>query len=272
MIRRRFGRSGLTVPVIGLGTYKVLHVRGPDEIARHEVVRTAQENGADLYDSSPMYGEAERVLGDAVRSFRDEAIIATKVWTRHSSLNAEEQISRALKYYGGMIDIYQIHNLHDWEVVLARLEKLKADGTIRAIGITHYLESQFSLMKQIMRRGRIDCIQIPYNAARTEAQQEMLDLAAELDLGVIIMEPLGSGKLASMNVPETTIEQFRSYGCTNWPQVLLKYIVSDERVHVAIPATSSAERMKQNAQAGEGSLFDEDARREVESIYSRSSR
>ena len=269
MIRRRFGKAGFDVPVIGLGTYKVLDVRGSEEASRHEVVRTAQALGADLYDSSPMYGEAERVLSDAVRDFRHETIIATKVWTRHPSLNAEQQVERALGYYDGFIDIYQIHNLHDWEELLSRLEALKGEGKVGAIGITHYLESAFSLMEKIMRTGQIDCIQIPYNVARTREQQQILDLATELDLGVIIMEPLGSGELVRMDVPESAITSFQPYGCATWAQVLLKYIISDERVHVAIPATSSPERMTQNAQAGQGSLFSEEARREVEAVYSR---
>jgi aryl-alcohol dehydrogenase-like predicted oxidoreductase len=269
MTRRRFGKAGFDVPVIGLGTYKVLDVRGSEEASRHEVVRTAQALGADLYDSSPMYGEAERVLSDAVRDFRHETIIATKVWTRHPSLNAEQQIERALGYYDDFIDIYQIHNLHDWEELLTRLEALKGEGKVGAIGITHYLESAFPLMQKIMRTGRIDCVQIPYNVARTREQQQILDLATELDLGVIIMEPLGSGELVQMGVPESAITSLRSYGCETWAQVLLKDIISDERVHVVIPATSSPDRMKQNAAAGVEPLLTDDARREVEFIYSR---
>ena len=54
---------------MGLGTWQVLDVRGSEEEARHEVVRVALEEDANLFDSSPMYGEAERVLGDALRKF-----------------------------------------------------------------------------------------------------------------------------------------------------------------------------------------------------------
>ena len=56
----------MEVPVVGLGTWQVLDVRGRDEPSRHEVVRAALEEGANLFDSSPMYGEAERVLGEAL--------------------------------------------------------------------------------------------------------------------------------------------------------------------------------------------------------------
>jgi aryl-alcohol dehydrogenase-like predicted oxidoreductase len=124
-------------------------------------------------------------------------------------------------------------------------------------------------MKEIMLTRRIDCIQIPYNVARTADQQEMLDLATKLDLGVIIMEPLGAGSLVRMNVPDEELQPFRAFGCETWAQVLLKYIVSDLRVHVAIPATSSVERMKQNAAAGEQELFSDELRRHAERIYAR---
>ncbi len=82
MEHRKLGEGGVEVSAVGLGTWQVLDVRGPAEEDRHEVVRTALEAGVTLFDSSPMYGEAERVLGDALREHgRDRATVATKVWT-----------------------------------------------------------------------------------------------------------------------------------------------------------------------------------------------
>ena len=83
MQRRRLGRSGVEVPAVGLGTWQVLDVRGREqEEVRHEVVRAALDAGVTLFDSSPMYGEAERVLGGALKKHgRDRATVATKVWT-----------------------------------------------------------------------------------------------------------------------------------------------------------------------------------------------
>ena len=75
MQRRRLGRSGVEVHAVGLETWQVLDVRGSEEEARHEVVRAALQEVANLFDSSPMYGEAERVLGDALRKHgRDRAM------------------------------------------------------------------------------------------------------------------------------------------------------------------------------------------------------
>lgn len=270
MLRRRFGRTDLQVPVIGLGTWKVLDVTGAEiEKERHGVVDAALEAGANLIDSSPMYGEAERVVADAIRMRRDEVILATKVWSQHRTLTADQQIERALEFYGDHVDIYQIHNLHDWQEILDKLERLQATGNVGLIGATHYSESAFPELMKIMRTGRIDAIQIPYNLARTRVAEEVLPLAEELGLGVLVMEPLGSGSLVSLDIPEKDLQPLEKFGCTTWSQVLLKWIISDTRVHTAIPATSKPERMRQNAQAGEEPLFGEEERAYVQELYRR---
>jgi diketogulonate reductase-like aldo/keto reductase len=111
--RRKLGESGPEVPVVGLGTWQVLDVRGrEEEQSRHEVVRAALEEGANLFDSSPdsspMYGEAERVLGDALRQHgRDNATVATKGWTSNDR-EAERQIEDSVGYFtiaqGGVLE------------------------------------------------------------------------------------------------------------------------------------------------------------------------
>ena len=192
MERRRLGETGLEVPAIGLGTWQVLDVRGSEEASRHEVVRAALEEGADLFDSSPMYGEAERVLGEALREHgRDRAIVATKVWTSNDR-EAERQISASLGYFGGHVELYQIHNLVAVERRLDTLHRLEVEGRVRAVGATHYSRAAFSDMMSVMRSGRVDFVQVPYNAAETTVTGELLPLARELGLGVIVMVPLAA--------------------------------------------------------------------------------
>jgi aryl-alcohol dehydrogenase-like predicted oxidoreductase len=107
MQRRRLGRSDVEVSAVGLGTWQVLDVRGREqEEARHEVVRAALDAVITLFDSSPMYGEAERVLGDALRKYgRDRATVATKVWTSDDR-EAERQIQDALNFFDGRVEVY----------------------------------------------------------------------------------------------------------------------------------------------------------------------
>jgi len=97
---RNLGKTGLRVPVVGMGTWQTFNVRGRDEErARRDVVDTALSADANFFDSSPMYGEAERVLGAALQERRSEALVATKVWTS-SATEGRAQIERALGYFG----------------------------------------------------------------------------------------------------------------------------------------------------------------------------
>lgn len=263
MERRRLGSSGLDVPVVGLGTWQVLDVRGREEEARHEVVRAALEAGADLFDSSPMYGEAERVLGDALRKYgRERATVATKVWTSNDR-EAERQIQDALGFFGGRVDLYQVHNLVAVERRLDMLHELKNEGRVRSVGATHYSRSSFPDLMRVMRSGRVDFVQVPYNAADTTVTEEVLPLAEELGLGVILMVPLGSGRLVRNAPLQSDLEPLREFGVETWAQALLKYVLSDRRVSCAIPATSSPDRMRENAKAGEPPWFGDEEREYV---------
>jgi aryl-alcohol dehydrogenase-like predicted oxidoreductase len=267
--RRALGESGIQVPAIGLGTWHVLDVRGREESSRHEVVRAALEEGANLFDSSPMYGEAERVLGDALEEYgRDRAIVATKVWTSNDR-EAERQIERSLGYFGGRVELYQVHNLVAVERRLDTLLRLKDEGRVRAVGATHYSRAAFGDLASVMRSGRVDFVQAPYNAAETSVTEEILPLAQDRGLGVIVMVPLGSGRLVRSAPSPEDLEPLRDYGVETWAQALLKFVLSDERVSCAIPATTSPDRMRENARPGEPPWFGEEERSYVADLAGR---
>jgi aryl-alcohol dehydrogenase-like predicted oxidoreductase len=257
---RPLGASGITVPVVGMGTWQTLDVRGaqPEAQAR-EVVHEALDAGVRLMDSSPMYGEAERVLAEALGERRGEAVIATKVWTPDAR-EAEAQVDAALAWYGGRIDLYQVHNLVAWPERLDLLERRRDAGEVRAIGATHYSPSAVGELASVMRSGRIAAIQIPYNPHERDVEREILPLAEELGLGVVVMRPLGAGRLVRRSPTDAELAPLREFGVQTWPQALLKWVLSDRRCTVAIPATSRPGRMRENAAAGAPPWFDEDAR------------
>lgn len=269
MERRKFGRTELIVPVIGMGTWQTFDVRGArEESVREQIVAEALAAGADLFDSSPMYGEAERVLGKALSQRRGDALIATKVWAQ-SVNQGKRQIERSFSYFGGHVEVYQVHNLVNWQAYLPLLSELKAQGKVGSVGVTHYSHSAFPELLRVMEREEVDAVQIPYNAADRLVERDILPRAKELDLGVIIMRPLEVGELTRHPPPREKWKHLEKFGLTTWAQVLLKWIVSDPRVHVAIPATSKSERMTENAAAGNPPFFDEDTREEVARLASR---
>lgn len=247
---RAFGDTGLTVPVIGMGTWQTYDVRGAAVEARRKVTDAALEAGATFFDSSPMYGEAERVLGETLRGRRERAIVATKVWTADDG-EAERQMAAALSYFGGRVDVYQVHNLVAWRRRIAQLERLQARGSVGLIGVTHYSPDAFAELRHVMEDRRIRAVQVPYNPLERDVESVILPAAADLGLGVIVMRPFGQGRLLRRQVPADALAPLAPYGVTSWPQALLKWILSDARCHVAIPATSSPAHMRANAAVGQ---------------------
>ena len=234
MDRRRFGRTGWEVPVVGLGTWQTFDVGWAGESAAREVVKAVWEGGTRFFDSSPMYGRDEGVLGRAIADRRADALVATKIWTSSMS-EARSQFDAQLEFFGGRVDLEQVHNLVAWREHLDWLEEERDAGRIGFLGATHYSAGAFDALEDVMRTGRIDAIQVPYNPLERDAERRILPLAAELDLGVIAMRPLGGGSL---------VRRFDS-------RELMKWTLADERVHVAIPATSNAAHARANTQAGE---------------------
>lgn len=263
MERRALGKTGLEVPVIGMGTWKTFDVQGTRaEANAREIVDRALAAGVDFFDSSPMYGQAERVLGEALGRRRGEALVATKVWTRSPS-EARAQVDAALRFFGGHVDLYQVHNLVSWRENLTLLESLRESGRIRTIGATHYSPSAFGELREVMETGRVTAIQIPYNPRERDVEREILPLAADLGLGVIVMRPFGEGSLMRKLPPEADLKPLAPFGVHTWGQALLKWILSDERCHVAIPATSKPERVTENAGAGSPPWFGPEEREYV---------
>ena len=241
----------LQVPPIGMGTWKTFDVRSKAEIAvRKEIITACLSQGVAFLDSSPMYGKSESVVGLTIEGQRDQFQLATKVWCTGLSQGKAEIAQSFERFRTDYIDVFQIHNLLDWEIHLPTLEGLKAEGKIGLIGITHYTTASYPEMIRIMKGGRISTIQIPYNVLERTCEREILPLAEELDIGVIVMQPLGVGRLVTGLKREPDLSPLRAHGIETWAQALLAWILADTRVSVVIPATSKPERIRENAAVG----------------------
>ena len=260
MERRQFGATGVQVPVVGLGTWARLEraaARGPRAVP--ELVSTAIEVGAGLFDSSPMYGRAERLLGEALQGRRERVLVATKVWAP-SAAEGRAQAERALGWFGGHVDLYQVHNLVAWPEQLALLERLRGEGRVTLLGATHYSPAAFAELEKLMRSGRIQVVQVPYNPLEREVERRILPLAEELGLGVLVMRPFGEGQLLARPPAPQALAPLAPFGVRTWAQALLKWVLSDPRCTAAIPATSRPERVRENAAAGGPPWLDGEAR------------
>jgi aryl-alcohol dehydrogenase-like predicted oxidoreductase len=135
------------------------------------------------------------------------------------------------------------------------LEALKEEGSVRAIGATHYNAAAFGELEEVMESGRIAAIQVPYNPQERDVERTILPLAEDLGLGVVIMRPFGEGSLMRRYPSSADLRPLEEFGVRTWPQALLKWILSDPRCHVAIPATSKLAHVEDNAVAGEPPWF-----------------
>ena len=159
-----------------------------------------------------------------------------------------------------------MHNLLAWREHVAWLEPERDEGRIDRLGVTHYSAGAFPELAEALRTGRFDTVQLPYNPHEREVERELLPLAAELGVAVIVMRPLGEGALVRRPPAASELEPFRAFGVETWAQALLKWVLSDERVDVAIPATSRPERAGENAAAGRPPWFGPEERRLVERL------
>ena len=255
MEERRLG------PVIGLGTWNTF---GTDARLAADVVGASLDAGVRVFDSSPMYRGAEASLAAAVGQRRSEATVATKIWAA-SADEGREQYRRQREWFG-RVEIEQIHNLLAWRAQLEWLEHEKKEKRIDKLGVTHYAPSAFGEVAEALRTRRFDVVQLPYNPREREVERELLPLAAELGVAVIVMRPLGEGALVRRTPSERDLAPLRAFGVETWGQALLKWVLSDERVDLAIPATSRPERPAENAAAGEPPWFGPDERAVVERL------
>ena len=260
MEARAFGSTGLEVPVVGLGTWSTFDLPASRQATASEVVAETFARGARLFDTSPMYGRSEAVLSRALAGYRTESIVATKIWTP-SQTEARRQFARQVELFG-RIDLEQVHNLVAWRAHLSFFEKERDRGRIGLIGATHLDQGAFDELEVVMRTGRIDAIQIPYNPWERVVEQRILPLAEELGLGVIVMRPFAEGAL--LHPPDPS--EIERLGVRSWSEALLKWVLSDSRVHVVIPATSKRDHARLNTIAGSPPYLDADQRAVVERL------
>ena len=130
------------------------------------------------------------------------------------------------------------------------LEAARDRGLVGLISATHYSPAAFGELAELMAADRIDTVQVPCNPVQREVERTILPLADELALGVLLMRPLGEGQLVRRPPGLAQLEPLRPFGVTTWGQALIKWGLSDPRVHVSLAATAQPGRLAENAAVG----------------------
>ena len=263
MLTRKIPSTGEALPVIGMGTWQTFDVgrSSTDRDPLREVLQAFVQGGGRVIDSSPMYGRAEAVAGDLMKELSPPLFVATKVWTRGRAAGIAE-IERSMKRLGvNTLDLLQVHNLLDVHTHLPTLREMKAAGTVRYIGITHYQLDAFDELERLLRTESLDFVQLPYSIGVRQAEARLLPAAADTGTAVLVMRPFEEGSLFQRVRGEPLPEWAAEIDCTSWAQVFLKWIVGHPAVTCPIPATSKPAHARDNVMAGHGRLPD-DAMRE----------
>ena len=270
MLKREIPSSGEALPVIGLGTYQVFDVDStPDQIGmRKDIVDLLTATGASLLDTSPMYNRSEKVIGDVIKAgaSRKQLFLATKVWTDGREAGLRQMARSAELMNTDVIDLMQVHNLRDTEVHMQSINELREDGRIRYSGLTHYTAGAHDALARDMREFRPQFIQINYSLGEREAEDQLLPLAEELGIAVLINRPYQTGRLFRA-VSGRELPDFAKDFADTWGQFFLKFIVSHPAVTCVIPATSKAHHMADNLGAGFGEQPDSDMRKRMADYF-----
>jgi diketogulonate reductase-like aldo/keto reductase len=272
LVKRTIPSSGESLPVLGLGTWQAFDV-GPAQSERQpveEVLALFTKLGGRLVDSSPMYGRAEQVIGDIASKLplRSSLFLATKVWTAGKQQGIDSMERSFAKLQAQQIDLMQVHNLVDVRTQLATLRAWKEQGRVRYLGITHYVSSAYSEVAKLLRSEKLDFVQINYSLLEREAEDQILPLAQDRGVAVIVNRPFGGGDLFARVRQKPLPEWAAEFDCHSWAQFLLKWIVAHPAVTCAIPATSNARHLEDNMQGGGGRLPDTKLRQRMVEVVS----
>jgi predicted aldo/keto reductase-like oxidoreductase len=195
MQKRRLGRTGLEVSVIGFGGIPIIALTRSEAV---RVVRHAYEKGITYFDTARAYGDSEEKIGAALRDVRDEVVIATKTHQRTREDAARAGLKQSLRnLQTDRIDLVQLHGIDSEETLsraigsdgsLMALKEAKAQGKIDHIGISGH--NPHVLVKAI-QTGEFDTVLVPLNVIDRMATEKLIPLARELDVGVVIMKAIG---------------------------------------------------------------------------------
>ncbi len=250
--------TGETIAPVGMGTWITFNV-GKDKAARDaraEVLAAFFAAGGGMIDSSPMYGSAEAVLGALLPRFSKQQkrglFTATKVWT---SGNGKSQIEQSHRLWNiPVFDLFQIHNLRNWQSHLPLLQQMKAENRLRYIGISTSHGRRHADLEAIMRSQPLDFVQLTYNPLDRDVESRLLPLASEKGISIIVNRPFRRGALidrvSGKPLPRVAIE----LQCNSWAQLLLKFVLSHTAVTCVIPATSQVAHMTENMAAAYGPM------------------
>lgn len=261
--RRRLGRTELLVTELGLGAMDT-----PTSSEGQATIEAAVEAGINFVDSAREYAGSEFLIGQVVRERGTAPFhIGTKTFS-HTIDGSQRDVDRSLSMLGvGRVDLYQLHDISSpaaWDEVLnedtgalAGLQVAQYRGLIDHIGVSSH---DLDILRLAIMSGAFSTVMLEYSAFFPQTAA-LIDLAAEHDVGVIVMRPLGgSGRTSVMRG-----RMADGYTGHLTPANLLRYVLSHPGVSTAIPGARYPSRVHENVRvASDYAPMEEAERRALE--------
>ncbi len=272
LVRKPVPSSGELLPAVGIGSWQSFDVPRSDRPGRAnctEVLQRFFALGGAVVDSSPMYGNAQDAIGEALRALGPTPALfsATKVWTTGRQAGIS-QMEDALMLWGvDRFDLLQVHNLVDWETHFAWLDEWKQEGRVRYTGITTSHGSRHAQVEQLLRERLFDFVQFTYSLENRAAETRLLPASAEHGKAVIINRAFEGGNLFRRVRGKPLPDFAAEIDCETWAQYFLKFVISHPAVTCVIPATSKPHHLEDNMGAMRGRLPDAAMRAEMVRHY-----
>lgn len=271
LLTRPVPSTGVRLPLVGIGTNRFGSGNAAHIARLRDTLATFARLGGKVVDTAAAYGDSERTIGAILgeTGLREQLFLATKVG-RDSADDGRASLANSFEALRTpRLDLVQLHNLRGADNVLAVLREQQAAGSIGHIGITSSSDRQYTEMEAIMRRERLDFIQVDYAIGNRGADQRLLPLAADRGMAVLVNLPFGRGAqfraVGDRPLPEWAAE----INCTSWAQIFLKYVLGHPAVTCAIPGTTQAKHVKDNLGAARGRLPDAMMRQTIARYFDR---
>ena len=272
LIERAIPSTGEKLPVVGMGTAVKYENPTPEQIVElKQVLKRFPELGGKVLDTAPSYGRAEVVVGDALAELgnRDRYFLATKVGRpatdRASAMTMVDNSFKRLRT--NRIDLLQIWNVASPDVLAPLLHDLKDQKRIRYTGITTSFKNSYAALEAAMKTHKLDFVQVDLAVDNRSAQERIIPLAADLGMGVLVNLPFGRTRVLPKVIGKPVPEWAAEFDARTWPQILLKYIVSNPAVTCVIPGTDTIAFAEDNNAAARGRLPNAEMRKRIEKYF-----
>jgi len=265
--RRELGLTGIQLSVIGVGARAAFDVIGKEsQSARRSLVDAALASSVNFFETSPDAGEADGILASSLTGRRQRAVIASSLHSGDMRL-VHAQIDRLLRLFDERLDLLLVEGPESWSDFEPVFRQMKSDRTLHAAGVSCPDPAGFAALARLIREQAVDVIQIAYNPATPQAAREILPLAAQAGIGVIVGQPFENGDLLATTTPDRMLGALRRYRVDTLPQAILKWILADSRVSSVVVGTRRRQHLHENLAAGESPWLDPGGRKLMTDYY-----